>query len=87
MARQLTIRYDDDLEREIDALAVREGISRNKAVGRLLRKGAGLDRPASERQAVGDSLDWFVGSWSREQADEFEEAIADFEIIDEDLWK
>ena len=87
MARQLTIRYDEELEREIEKLAVREGISRNLAVGRLLRKGAGLDGPAAERDAVGDSLDWFIGSWSSEQAAEFERATADFEVVDEELWK
>lgn len=87
MGHQLTIRYDDDLAEEIEALAVREGISRNKAVGCLLRKGAGLDEPAQERNVIGGSLDWFIGSWSEEQAEEFEEAVADFEEIDEDLWK
>jgi hypothetical protein len=87
MTRQLTIRYDEELEREIEALAVREGISHNKAVGRLLRRGAGLERPAGEPDAVGDSLDWLIGSWSSEQAVEFEEATADFEAIDEEQWK
>ncbi|HYN20620.1 MAG TPA: ribbon-helix-helix protein, CopG family [Thermoanaerobaculia bacterium] len=31
MARQLTIRYDDALAREIEELARQEGISRNQA--------------------------------------------------------
>lgn len=87
MTRQLTIRYDEELVREIESLARREGISRNQAVGRLLRKGAGLDEPGEEREVVGDALDWFIGSWSEERAREFEEAIADFEAVDEDLWK
>lgn len=87
MAHQLTIRYDDDLAEEIETLAVREGISRNKAVARLLRKGAGLDEVAEERDVIGDSLDWLIGTWSEEQAEEFEGAVADFEKIDEDLWE
>ena len=87
MAHQLTIRYDEALARKIEALAKREGISRNKVVGRLLRKAAGFDEIAADRDVVGDSLDWFIGSWSEEQAAEFEEAIADFEVIDEDLWR
>lgn len=87
MPRQLTIRYDDALAREIDELARREGISRNQAAVRLLRRGARLDEPEPARDAVGDSLDWFIGSWTEEQARELQEAIADFEMVDEDLWR
>lgn len=87
MAHQLTIRYDAELARRIDTLAKQEGVSRNKVVGCLLRKATGLDRAATDQDVVGDSFDWFIGSWSEEQAAEFEQAIADFEAIDEDLWK
>lgn len=86
MAHQLTIRYDEEIARKIDALAKREGISHNKAVGRLLRRGAGLVENAEDQDVIGDALDWFVGSWSQEQADEFEEVTAGFEMTDEDLW-
>lgn len=84
---QLTIRYDDTLAREIDELARRESISLNQAALRLLRKGAGLDQPERSRDVVGDSIDWFIGSWTANQAAELERAIADFEMVDEDLWK
>jgi hypothetical protein len=87
MAHQLTIRYDSSLAREIDDLARREGISKNQAAVRLLRKGARLDEPAQARDTVGDSLDWFIGSWTPQQASELERAIADFEMVDENLWK
>jgi hypothetical protein len=87
MPHQLTIRFDDALAREIEDLARREGISRNQAAVRLLRKGADLEEPETVRDAVADSLDWFIGSWTREQARELAEAIADFEMVDEDLWK
>jgi predicted transcriptional regulator len=86
LPHQLTIRYDDTLAREIEELARREGISRNQAAVRLLRKGARLEEPDLARDAVGQSLDWFIGSWTREQARELEEAIADFEMV-EDLWR
>jgi len=36
---------------------------------------------------IGSSLDWFAGSWTEEQAREFDAAVADFEKIDEELWK
>lgn len=87
MAHQLTIRYDEVLAREIDDLARREGVSRNQAVLRLLRKAAGLEERAPEQEVIGSSLDWFFGSWTEEQAREFDEAVADFERIDEELWK
>jgi hypothetical protein len=87
MPRQLTIRYDDALAREIEDLARREGISQNQAAVRLLRRGARLEEPAPPREAIGDSLDWFIGSWTSEQASELEQAVADFEMVDEDLWK
>ena len=86
MPKQLTIRYDDDLAREIEDLARREGLSRNQAVLRLLRKGAGIAEGEESRDVIGGSLDWFVGSWTEEQAREFDDAVAEFEAIDEDLW-
>jgi len=35
----------------------------------------------------GTPLGWFIGSWSQEQARELEQAIGDFEMVDEDLWR
>jgi len=87
MPKQLTIRYDDDLAREIEDLARREGLSRNQAVLRLLRKGAGIAEGREGRDVIGSSLDWFVGSWTEEQAREFDDAVAEFEAIDEELWQ
>lgn len=84
LTRQLTIRYDDRLAREIEDLARREGISRNQAVLRLLRRGV---EPAGAAGTVGEALDWFIGAWSQDRARELEEAIADFETVDEDLWE
>lgn len=87
MAHQLTIRYDDTLAQKIESLAQREGLSRNQAVLRLLRQGAGIGEQAEEEKVIGSSLDWFVGSWSEKEAQEFNEAVADFEKIDDELWQ
>ncbi len=87
MPHQLTVRYDEDVAREIDDLARREGISRNRAVVRLLRKAARLDSAGEASETIGDSLDWFIGSWTDEQAREIEAAFADFEMVDEELWE
>jgi hypothetical protein len=75
------------LAREIEDLARREGISRNQAAVRLLRKGARLEEPDQARDSIGDTLDWFIGSWTEEQARELAAATADFEMVDEDLWR
>lgn len=83
---QLTIRgFDDELADYIRDLARREGISLNRAVLRLVRRGANLDDPDAD--VVGSSLDHFVGTWTAEEADAFDRALADFSRIDEELWK
>ncbi len=89
MPHQLTIRYDDDVAQEIEDLARRKGLSRNQAVLQLLRRGAGIEDEFQDHDVdvIGSSLDWFVGSWSEEEAREFDEAVAAFEEIDEELWK
>jgi hypothetical protein len=83
----MTIRYDDALAREIEDLARREGISRNQAAVRLLRKGARLGERGEAGDEIGHSLDWFIGSWTAEQARELERATAAFEMVDEGLWR
>ena len=87
MPHQLTIRYDDALATEIEGIAEREGLSLNQAALRLLRKGAGLDRPREDAAAIGGSLDWFIGSWDEEEAKRFDAAVEGFERIDEELWR
>ena len=85
---QLTVRgFDDELSDRLRALARREGISLNQAALRLLRKGAGLTDGGAGRGKVGSSLDDFIGSWTAEEADAFDAAIQDFEVIDEEMWR
>lgn len=83
---QLTIRgFDDELEDYIRKLARREGISLNRAVMRLVRRGANLDQP--EADVVGSSLDHLMGTWNDEEADAIDRALQDFSRIDEAMWK
>ena len=85
---QLTIRgFEEELVLRIKKLARSEGISLNQAVLRLLRKGAGLGERKERPDIVGSSLDHFIGTWSAKEAAEIERAIADFEEIDEAMWK
>lgn len=86
--KQLTIRgFDAPLERRIRQVARAEGISLNQAVLRLLRKGAGLDQAAGSSLAIGSALDDLIGTWSEQEARELDEAVRDFEHIDEELWR
>ena len=85
---QLTIRgFDEELEHRIRQLASREGISLNRAVMRLLRRGAGLGESNDKPEIVGDSLDHLIGTWTAEEAAEIDRVLEDFSRIDEELWR
>ncbi len=85
---QLTVRgFGDELERLLNELARTEGISLNQAALRLMRKGAGIGDTKGGPAAVGDSLDGLIGSWSDTEAEEFLDAIADFEVLDAEMWR
>lgn len=87
--RQLTLRgFDPELERRIRDLAEREGLSLNKAALKLLRRGAGLERPPSEpTNAIGSALDDCIGTWTDEETEEVRERAAHFDRVDEELWR
>jgi len=86
--RHLTVRgFDDELSSAIQGLARREGISLTKAALRLLRKGAGLADGSEGRGKIGSSLDHLIGTWTQEQADELNEALKEFDTIDEEIWR
>ena len=85
---QLTIRgFDDELARKVRQLAAREGISLNRAVMRLLRRGAGLGDSPDRVDIVGASLDHLIGTWSQEEAEQMNRALADLSSVDEAMWE
>ena len=85
---QLTIRgFDDELTERIRQLALREGISLNRAVLKLLRRGAGLGERNGGPEVVGDSLDHLIGNWTANEAAEMNQALADLSRIDDEMWK
>lgn len=89
LMNQLTIRgFDNELAAKIRQLALKEGISLNKAALRLLRRGAGLGAGAEVPGTIGASLDHLIGSWTEEEADEVVAAVDEvFGTIDEELWR
>ena len=83
---QLTIRgFSEEISQAIRALSEREGISLNQAVLRLLRKGAGLGREASDGR-INNTLDSFFGGWADDEVAEFNTSTADVSKVDDDFW-
>lgn len=78
-------KLDDETYARIEDLARREQTSINKTAKKLLRKALGVDneRVAERRKR----FEKFHGTWTEEQAAEFEEAVRVFDEIDEDSWK
>ncbi len=84
---QLTVRgFGDELGAAMRRLAARDKISLNQAALKLLRRGAGLSEDVERPWIVGTSLDHLIGSWTAQDADEFEATLADLETVDEDAW-
>lgn len=75
----------DKTAEALKARAQKEGTSVNAVTLRLLRKSLGLDR--KKRQVLYDDLDHLAGTWSHEEAAEFEHHTAVFERVDQDIWK
>lgn len=86
---QLTLRgFDRDLERRLREVARQRQISLNKAAILLLRRGAGLEpEEAAATDVIGDSLDHLIGSWTAAEAQEFDDAVAAFEQVDDEMWR
>lgn len=86
--KQLTVRgFDRELERCLHEVARTQGVSLNQAALILLRKGAGLGEAQPRSNAVGASLDHLIGSWSREEEEEFLKAVGELGEIDPSLWR
>ncbi|MBI2360807.1 MAG: hypothetical protein HYV04_18200 [Deltaproteobacteria bacterium] len=67
--------------------ARKKGTSINKAVISLLEESTGTSRKKQEKKTLYHDLDALAGSWTREEALEFEKALAAQRTIEPDLWK
>lgn len=89
MSRTITLRnLPADLETRIETMAREEGASLAQTVIRLLLRATGL-RPPEHRDgkpAQHHDLDALAGTWSAEEAAEFERALAAQRGIDPDVW-
>ena len=88
VVKQMTIRSNDkELEKRLEQLARKEGISINKAVLKLLRRGVGMNEKTDQENRIGSALDSFIGTWTDEEADELLKAVEDLEKIDRKFWQ
>ena len=86
--KQLTVRgFDGDLAEAIRQLARRDGTSLNQAALKLLRRGAGLPDGPGDGRNIGSALDDLFGSWTKDEADEFDDSLEVFETVDEAAWR
>jgi hypothetical protein len=79
---------EPDLEEKLEQFARQQGMPIERAALTLLRQATGLeaDRP---RGVIGNSMDHLIGTWTAEEAEEFDKAVEVFEQIaeiDESLW-
>ena len=82
----MTLRgIDENTAEALKERARREGTSVNAVTLRSLRESLGLDK--RKRNVIYNDLDHLAGTWSREQAAEFERNTAVFEKVDEEIWK
>ena len=82
MSMQYTIRsVPDAIDRAIRQRAKREDKSLNAVVVEALARGLELDA----RPAEYTDLDHLIGTWQEDPG--FDDAIADFERVDEDAWQ
>jgi hypothetical protein len=85
---QLTVRgFDKALARRIREVAKREGLSLNQAAVMLLRRGAQAGARGARAVRIGDSLDNLIGTWSKQEEEEFLAVIRPLEKVDAEFWK
>lgn len=77
---------DDNTAKRLKSEARRRGLSVNTFVIQLIRQGIGLRKPEN-RQETHHDLDSLAGTWSEDEVSTFLKAVADFEQIDEALWR
>ncbi len=77
---------DADVLTRLRVEADRRGMDLNAVAAEILKRGL---RPLPEEAPAGvyHDLDHLAGTWSEEEAREFQAAIAPFERVDEDLWR
>jgi hypothetical protein len=87
MRKPITILHLNDAAAEwIDNQAARRGVDEETLVIQLIQNGIDLERQKALSHSRQD-LDALAGTWTEEDAAEFESATAGFRQVDPDLWR
>lgn len=62
-----------------------EKLSLNKAIIKLLEQATGTEQ--AKKKVLHHDLDRFFGTWTKEEADAFDEALREQRQIDPEMWK
>ena len=73
------------LEEAVLKRAQREGMSLNRTVILMLEEASGLSE--DQKPKLNHDFDKFAGTWTAEEADDFDRRVAHFEEIDWEMWK
>lgn len=76
-----------DVARRIEKLARAEGVSFNKATIRLLRQAVAQEGRGKRARPSDDELSALAGTWSKKEADAFDEGLCAERKIDPEMWK
>lgn len=74
-----------EVAKAVKEKARKEKLSLNKAVVRLLEEATGVEK--RKQKVVYHDLDRFFGTWTKEEADAFDEAMREHRQIDPEMWK
>jgi plasmid stability protein len=81
---QITVRnLPESVEARLRQLASRTGSSLNQTVVRLLEEVTGITRTTGPKR----DLAAFGGRWTCDEAAAFDEAVGQFERLDEEVWQ
>ena len=86
---QLTVRsVDDDLRARLEREAQERGLSLNRTLLAVLREALGLaPRTRGSEPVEHHDLDDLAGTWTTEEAEEFDETLREQRQVDEKLWR
>lgn len=82
----MTIRgIDEKISKILKEKSRQEGVSVNSTLLKIIKENLGIER--KKRSVIYNDLDHLAGSWSEKDYKEFKGKIADFEKVDEKMWK
>lgn len=82
----MTIRgLEDSVVQTLKEKAKQEGTSVNSVLVEIIKEQLGLKK--KPRTVIHHDLDKLAGTWGKKDYLEFQKNVADFEKIDEEMWK